>query len=214
MTADDFQQQLEAFCRKQLARQRPQDITRVTTHLILSTAFLTGATIHLAKARQIAKPVYLAALKKVLSDTFRLADKNADGLIESNARMYKHYKLIENIYNSGWRSAQAWLEHPQQGGDELNALLQQYHNLAMTDLGIEGVKQKPAAAPVAEAPAAPAAVVDNVRRARPYRVILLSLLLVLLLALLGGVLLPQFLPPALQDITQPWRALITGGGHD
>lgn len=207
---DNLTQLLDTFCRKQLAIMQAADIPQVTTHLILSTAFFTGAAMYLGKTCQVSKPVYMQAVKKQLMETFKLGEENAGGLLDSSARMYKRYKLIEKTYNLGWQTARNWSKDPQ--GDQLTLarLLKKYHNLSMSDLSIEGVKEE-MPIPSAKKESAPEAPQKTgvEETPRPSRApLLLLLLMVIIAALLLGLFLPDYLPSPLKEFVQPLKQKI------
>lgn len=142
---DRLSQQLTRFGDSQLAGLSPRTICQSTAHLILTTAFFTGAVISLAKSCRASKQDYLAVLQQFLAERFGLSSHNAAGMIESNARLYKKYKLIENIYHSGWRSAEHWQQHNDKPDGMLASLLAQHHDLSMSQLHIAGTKEQPVA---------------------------------------------------------------------
>ena len=150
---------LSRFGAAQLQGINAKAVPRVTAHLMVATAFFTGATIQLAGRQRLPKSVYLPALQRYLTSTFGLPERNAAGLVESNARLYKRYVLIENIYNQGWQAGKAWSERDGQEASALGPLLDRYRDLSMSTLGREGIKEKAvAASPEVEEIAAEAAV--------------------------------------------------------
>lgn len=207
---EDLTQHLTTFSRSTLTHLKPADISRTTTHLIIATAYFTGALLCLARQQQTAKPVYLMALRDFLMQTFRLAAPNAQGLIESNARLCRRYVLLENTYNAGWQSASAWLQQPGRDDPTLKALLDRYQNLGMSELGREGIKPEPVKAPE-PATVTPPPRIDPapVQRKFPlgrYVAIGIALLLIILTTaciylLLNPYLLPETLPPPLQEFS-------------
>lgn len=207
---DNFTQQLDAFCRQQVALLQASDITKITTHLIITAAFFTGAAIYFSKACKVSKAVYLSAVKNILMENFNLAAENAEGLLESNSRMYKRYMLIEKIYKLGWKAAQIWQKNPDAGSNTLSKLLKKYQNLSMSDLAIEGVKEA-IPIPAAEKTYTQTKTVTKAGRktSKPHRAVLLWLLMTALMAAtLLGVLFPQYLSPTLEEILRPLRELV------
>lgn len=203
---DKFTEQLDAFSHQQLTNLNPSEINRITAHLTITTAFFTGATIFLAGKYQAPKPAYIKGLKNFLVNTFGIAEKNAAGLIESNARMYKRYTLIENAYNQGWQSAKSWVASPTVADNALHTLLQRHNSLSMADLNIEGVKEDKRA-PVAieeitHVEMAPAPASDQTP-ARRWPVLLWLLLLTLLSGITYSLILPEHLPSLLRNVLQP-----------
>jgi hypothetical protein len=142
---DKLREQLNQFGQSQLNSLKPAQIASITAHLVLSVAFFTGATIYLASMRGTKKSHYLPALQNYLSDTFGLPADHAVGLVESNARLYKRYTLIENIYKQGWQTAQAWNNTPNEVIPQLEALLQEHKDLSMSALNVDGIKEEKAA---------------------------------------------------------------------
>jgi hypothetical protein len=142
---DKLREQLTQFGQSQLGNLKPAQIAGITAHLVVSVAFFTGAIIYLASMRGIKKSHYLPALQDYLSDTFGLPANHAVGLVESNARLYKRYNLIENIYKQGWQTAQAWNNTPSQVTPQLESLLQEHKDLSMSALSLEGIKEEKAA---------------------------------------------------------------------
>lgn len=140
-------QQLEQFGKSQLAGISARKICDTTVHLILTTAFFTGASIGLAKATKAPKKAYITALQELLKQNFGLSEKNAAGMIETNARMYKRYKLIDKIYNAGWHAAQSWLKNNHETDDALKSLLEEYRDLNMSGINVEGIKEEKAVTP-------------------------------------------------------------------
>lgn len=138
---EKLQQQLKQFGQTQFGTRKPAEIAGTTAHLIMSVAFFTGATIQLASMRGMKKADYLPALQDYLSETFKLPAKNAAGLIESNARLFKRYKLIDSIYKKGWQTAQAW-SNKEAVNAQLDALLQKHKDLNMSALNVEGIKEE------------------------------------------------------------------------
>jgi len=143
-----FSDQLDQFGAAQLAGVSTHDIHTSTIHLILSTVFFTGAAIGMAKQSNTPQKTYLSILCAFLENNFGLNSDKASGMIESNARLYKRYVLIEKIYNAGWAAARDWNQESGKQNDELKALLNQYRDLSMSDLSIEGTKEQVVAAPV------------------------------------------------------------------
>lgn len=138
---------LAQFGESQLAELSTRDICASTVHLILATAFFSGAAIGFAKPLKTEKKIYLNSLRDFLETHFRLSTKNAVGMIESNARLYKRYVLIEDIYNAGMKAALDWHKDTASNNSALKNLLSQYQNLSMSGLNIEGIKE-PKPAPV------------------------------------------------------------------
>lgn len=201
--AEKFSAQLHAFSHSQLAKLKPAEINRITSHQMIATAFFSGATLFFARQLQAQKAVYMAALKQLLMTDFGLAEKNAAGLIESNARLYKRYRLIENAFNSGWQSAQGWTLAPEQGEPSLHALLKKYHDLSMSNLHIEGIKEPKDARVVVEEIVETVATPAAAHGRRPLWPGLRALFILALLALVSYALLfPQQLPGALRELAQ------------
>ena len=206
MTAisDKFSNQLDSFGREQMAGLKSAEITRTTTHLILATAFFTGAILFLANHHGIPKPRCLKILITFLARTFGLAEQNASGLIASNARMYKRYTLIENIYKAGWKSAKARVQE-QSSELSLKSLLTRYHDLGMSNLSIEGIK---AETTVKESsPPTPVPAEEPVLETEPASCSLTTILIrVVIVMLLGAVVYvyyhPEKLPQTLQQQLQ------------
>lgn len=182
-TSPPFSEQFRQFGETQLAGISTHDIRKSTVHLILTTAFFTGAAIGMAKLSDTPKKIYLTALQHFLEAHFGLSIDNASGMIESNTRLYKRYVLIEKIYNAGWQSARDWCQQADTQGDSLKTLLKQYHDLSMSSLNIEGVKDQQVA-PVEVEVIAPA-VTEPVIETPPTRW-KRKLLLITLLALIGS----------------------------
>jgi hypothetical protein len=204
---DRLSQQLTRFGDRQLAGLSPRTICQSTAHLILTTAFFTGATIGLAKSCQTSKQDYLAVLQQFLAERFGLSSHNAAGMIESNARLYKKYKLIENIYHSGWRSAEHWQQRDDKPDGTLASLLAQHHDLSMSQLHIEGTKEQPVAPAEVEevipVEATPEIVTTDKPRGRWLRWLLL---LAISTAVVYFGLNPQHIPPTLHLLpAQLWQ---------
>lgn len=202
-------QQLNQFGDAQLSELSRRDICASTVHLILTTAFFTGAAIALASQLKTPKSTYLASLREFLENNFGLSAKNAAGMIESNARLYKRYILIENIFNTGRKSV---LEGtPETGAKDrsLKGILVQYKELSMSALSIEGIKEQIVVAPkvepiIQEEPVAPV-IIEKPRWGRR----LLWVLLIALVALTGYFLvftqqlpsqLLEYLPAKISDL--------------
>ena len=169
-------------------------------HLIFSTAFFTGASIGIAKQLKTPKRIYLASLTHLLEKHFGLSADNAAGMIESNARLYKRYTLIEKIYNAGWQSAINWQQDPSRRDTQLKSLLAQYHSLSMSNLNVEGIKEQIAAPPEVEviAPMEPAITITIAKPRWGRRIF--WLLFISLLALAGYFsLFPEQIPLQLID---------------
>lgn len=169
---------LSRFGTRQLEGANARGIPQVTAHLMVATAFFTGAVIQLASRQRLPKSVYLPALHRYLTHTFGLPERNAVGLVESNARLYQRYVLIENIYNQGWQASKAWQEKPGEAVSTLGPLLRRYRDLSMSTLGLEGIKEKRVATPEVEEIAA----VEPAPRATPKRASRRWLLWLLLVA--------------------------------
>jgi hypothetical protein len=206
---ENISQQLTRFGDSQLAPLSPRNICQSTAHLILATAFFSGAAIGLAKNCHASKQDYLAALQQFLCDRFGLSSANAKGMIESNARLYKKYKLIENIYHSGWCSAQEWSQQPDTTGNTLAELLSKHHDLSMSQLHIEGTKEERAPTPVEVEEIIPveATPVQEVVQ-KPWRQRVLWLVFI---AVVAGIiylgLYPQYIPPIVKTLaTQLWQS--------
>ncbi|MDX2465143.1 MAG: hypothetical protein QNK31_11620 [Porticoccus sp.] len=147
-TSPSFSDQLEKFSEAQLAEVSIHDIQASTVHLILTTVFFTGATIGIAKQSNTPKKIYLSILGTFLENRFGLNSERASGMIESNARLYKRYVLIEKIYNAGWKAARSRNQQTDKKSDELKTLLKKYQDLIMSALSLEGTKEQVVAAPV------------------------------------------------------------------
>jgi hypothetical protein len=147
ISSEQFSQQLAQFGKNQLADISTRKICNTTVHLILATAFFTGASIGLAKATRAPKKAYITALQQLLEENFGLSEKNAAGMVAANARLYKRYKLIEKIYNAGWQAAQSWVKNNDETGNTLKALLEEYHDLDMSSINIDGTKEEKTAPP-------------------------------------------------------------------
>jgi hypothetical protein len=132
-------EQLSRLADEQLAALSTHDICASTVHLILAVAFFTGAAIGLAKQLRQPKNIYLASLRSLLQTRFGLEAHNASGMIESNARLYKRYVLIEKIYNAGLQAALAGRQP--RDHHALKSLLTEYADLSMSGLNIEGTKE-------------------------------------------------------------------------
>jgi len=200
VTSSSHHEQLAQFGERQLAELSTRDICASTVHLILATAFFSGAAIGLAKPLKADKKTYLAALRHLLETHFGLSADNAAGMVESNARLYKRYVLIEKIYNAGAKSALDWHKDSANVEPALKALLTQYQTLSMSGLNIEGIKEsKPA--PVEIEAIIPVEVAPEVVAPSPrWRRRLLWLLFIALLGLIGyGILFPEQLPPQLLE---------------
>ena len=146
-----FADQLEQFSEAQLADVSTHNINTSTAQLLLATVFFTGAAISMAKQSNIPKKTYLATLRSFFEDRFGLSNDRASGMIESNARLYKRFVLIEKTYHAGWNAAQAWGQQTDGKNNELKDLLKKHHNLSMSELNIEGTKEQIAAHPEVEA---------------------------------------------------------------
>lgn len=162
-TAPPSSAPLNQFGESQLTGIATQDIRKSTVHLILTTAFFSGAAMSMAKLSDTSKRSYLNALTDFLAQHFGLSTENASGLIESNARLYKRYVLIEKTYNAGWQSARHWHQQPDTQNDSLKTLLKQYQDLSMSGLNIEGIKKQQAAPVEVEiaAPTAPEPIIET-----------------------------------------------------
>ena len=145
--SSELSSQLASFGKAQLTDLAPRDISKSTIHLILTTAFFTGAVINLSKPLHATKKTYLDALTHFLAGNFGLGLENAKGSVESNARLYKRYVLIEKCFNHGWASAQSWGKGEPNTEDALKVLINKYRNLSMSNLSIEGVKEEKVAPP-------------------------------------------------------------------
>lgn len=139
---------LKQYGETQLAGISTHDIQKSTVHLILTTAFFTGAAMGMAKLLETPKTAYLNSLHHLLKEHFGLTTDNAAGLIQSNARLYKRYVLIEKIYTAGWESARNWCRQADTQSDSLKTLLKQYQDLSMSGLNIEGIKEQTVDAPI------------------------------------------------------------------
>jgi hypothetical protein len=139
---------LKQFGETQLAGIATHDIQKSTVHLILTTTFFTGAAMGMAKLSDTPQKAYLNSLHVFLEERFGLSTDNAAGLIQSNARLYKRYVLIEKIYSAGWESARDWCQQAETQSDSLKTLLKQYQDLSMSGLSIEGIKEQKVSTPV------------------------------------------------------------------
>lgn len=137
-----FADQLEHFAERQLASVSMRDIHASTVQLLLCTVFFTGAAIAIARCTDTPKKTYLAALRRLLIERFGLSDERAAGMIESNARLYKRFVLIEKVYHAGWTAAGDPQPADARTATELKALLKKYRDLGMSGLNIEGTKQQ------------------------------------------------------------------------
>lgn len=133
---------LKQFGDTQLSGVASRDIHTSTAHLILATVFFTGASIGLAKQAKASKKTYLDTLAKFFENHFGINGEKATGMVESNARLYKRYMLIEKVYTAGWEAARDWYQDPNVQSDELKSLLKKYKDLSMSDLSIEGTKEQ------------------------------------------------------------------------
>lgn len=140
--SDPLTEPLKQFGEAQLAEISTHDLRASTVHLILATAFFTGATIGMAKLRNIPRKAYLRTLRIFLERRFGLNADHASGMIESNARLYKRYVLVERIYNAGWLAGTEWCKQGKVQGNELKLLLDKYPDLSMSGLNVEGTKEQ------------------------------------------------------------------------
>lgn len=201
MTSPSHNKQLAQFAEIQLAELSTRDICASTVHLILATAFFTGAAIGLAKSQKTDRKKYLASLCHLLQSHFGLSTHNAEGMVESNARLYKRYRLIEKIYNLGMQTVLDWQKDPTNCKPALKTLLTQYQSLSMSELNIEGVKAaKPAPVEIeaiTHVEVVPEVVTPSPRWGRR----LMWLLLIVLLGLIGyGVMFPGQIPSRVLEI--------------
>ena len=201
---DTLASQLKKFGKIQLASVSAHDIRISSVHLILTVAFFTGAILAMAKAFNAPKKIYLKILYLFLEENFGLSNNNASGMIESNARLYKRYVLVEKIYNAGWEAAENDVKAEGQCHDisndisndinfELNDvnnhknnaalkdLLYQYHDLSMSELNIEGSKEQKVETPKIEEiePIVPEPIVPVIqpRKSRKFLLFLIVILL-------------------------------------
>lgn len=142
MTQPSHHDQLTQFAKQQLSELSTRDICDSTVHLILAASFFTGAAIGLATPLRANKKTYLASLHDFLQNRFGLSAGNAQGMVESNTRLYKRYVLIENIYNVGVKAAVEWHQDSSCNDASLKNLLTQYRDLTMSGLNIEGTKEQ------------------------------------------------------------------------
>lgn len=137
-----FADQLEQFSEHQLAGVSLHGISTSTVQLLLTTIFFTGAAISLAKQSNTDNKTYRATLRLFLENHFGLSTNRASGMIESNARLYKRFVLIERAYQAGWDAIRNDNNKAGNGNNELKALLKKYQNLSMSDLNSEGTKEQ------------------------------------------------------------------------
>jgi hypothetical protein len=209
--AEQFQQ----FGKAQLAEVSTRDLRDSTVHLILATAFFTGAAIGMAKLSDAPRKIYLRTLRIFLEKRFGLNADHATGLVESNARLYKRYVLIERIYNAGLLAANDWCKHDGSPADELNLLLKKYHDLSMSGLGIEGTKEQKIAPPEVEAIAKVEAPVVIAPPPTRWGRRLFLLMLIALLGLIGyAAVFPEHIPaPLLDMLPAEYRDLLFSMRH-
>ena len=204
-TAPSFSGQLEQFGEAQLADVSTHDINTSTAQLLLTTVFFTGAAISMAKQLNTPKKTYLATLRTFFEDRFGLSNDRASGMIESNARLYKRFVLIEKTYHAGWNAAQAWGQQTDGKNNELKELLKKYHNLSMSELNIEGTKEQIAAHPEVEA--TPSAEPETEKVMPPNRW-WLKVLLTVLFALICGLLYVLFFTDLFPELLANQRAAL------
>lgn len=179
-----FADQLNQFGESHLANVSAHDIHSSTVQLLLATVFFTGAAISIAKITDTPRKNYHPLLRTFLEKNFRLSADRAEGMIESNARLYKRFVLIEKIYHAGWNAARDWKPGSNKHSDTLKALLKKHSNLSMSELNIEGTKQQVIEPPKTETiqPITPEVVIvvptSNWRR---------NLVLILIVVLISGV---------------------------
>lgn len=182
-----FTDQLNQFGESQLANVSAHDLHTSTVQLLLATVFFTGAAISIAKVTNTPRNTYHPLLRIFLQNNFGLSAERATGMIESNARLYKRFVLIERIYHAGWNAARDWNPASSNQSDDQNntlkELLKKYHNLSMSELNIEGTKEQLIEPPKAEViPAAEPEVVIVTPPSQWRRNLVLILLVVLISA--------------------------------
>jgi len=210
VTPPSHHEKLAQFGDLQLAELSTRDVCASTVHLILATAFFTGAAIGLATPLKANKKTYLASLCDFLENHFGLSAENAAGMVESNARLYKRYVLIEKIYNAGAQAALGWHKDSTIQDPTLKNLLMQYQTLNMSGLNIEGVKE-PKPTPVEiETIAHIEPVPEVVTRSPRWGRWLFWGLLIVLFGLVGfGLLFPEQIPsPLLEILPESIRTLL------
>lgn len=211
---DPLAQLLKQFGEAQLAEISTHDLRASTVHLILATAFFTGATIGMAKLHNVPRTAYLRTLRIFLERRFGLNADHAKGMIESNARLYKRYVLVERIYNAGLLAATDWCKQDKVQGNELKLLLDKYPDLSMSGLNIEGTKEQKAAPVEVEVIAESKPVTTELVTPPPTRwgrTLLLLLLLIILISIGGAFIFEkQLLPyiPMLEPILDSAREFI------
>lgn len=219
MTQPSHHDQLAQFAEQQLNELSTRDICDSTVHLILAASFFTGAAIGLATPLKANKKTYLASLHDFLQNRFGLSAGNAQGMVESNARLYKRYVLIEKIYNAGVKAAVEWHKDSSRNDASLKNLLTQYRDLSMSGLNIEGTKQQKVAPAEVEAIARVESAPEVVTAGSPRwgRRLLWFCLLGLFAAVTYFVVFPETIPekiseqiPAewLEKIPAEWRKLL------
>jgi hypothetical protein len=200
-------QQLKQFGSQQIANISVRDLRASTVHLILAIAFFTGAATAMAKASKTPRKTYLRVLRIFLEKNLGINADHAEGMIESNTRLYQRYVLIERVYNAGLLASTGNTQ-----GNELKLLVEKYHDLSMTGLNIEGVKDKPKKPRVVEnladtikiEPLAPSATTSKRKRS------LLLFILMLLSGLYLYVMQADFLMEYWHTTLQPvWLDLVT-----
>ncbi|MFQ5470019.1 MAG: hypothetical protein ACE5EH_06870 [Gammaproteobacteria bacterium] len=165
------------FADNQLASIKLAFITQSTASMILACSYFAGALRYFYENQTVSPDEYFSTLEALLMDRFKMNSVNASGLIESNERLFNKYQYIENIYNYGWSTAKAWLNDEGNETDNLFDLHERYKRLSMSDLGIEGIKEKTESIFGVETLVVPAVKKDQVKSSR-VKIIILWLLLI------------------------------------
>jgi hypothetical protein len=196
-TSDPLTDALKQFGEVELANISASDLRASTVHLILATTFFTGALMGMAKLNNVPRPVYLRTLRIFFERRFGLNADHASGMIESNARLFKRYVLIERVFNAGRLAGLEWQKQGKVQGNELKLLLDKYPDLSMSGLNVEGTKEPKAPEPKPE-PVVTVKTVTPQPESPPTRwgrTLLLLILLMLLICIGGAFLFEQQLSP-------------------
>lgn len=137
---DGLYQQLMGFGKLQFSNLDKDQLSESTANITAMISFLVGAIYALAKKGGHEDFDHAPVLQRYIMAKFKMPERNALGVIESNARMYQKYTYLENAYNEGYQAAMAWCDDETAQPQALGQFLKKHKDVSMSNLSAQGIK--------------------------------------------------------------------------
>ncbi len=133
-------EQLLSFSQDQLADISISEITENTAKTIVVCSFFSGSLRVFSETSDISNDEYRDILSKLIAKIFNMEESNANGLVDSNERLFHKYTFIENTYMLGSEAASQWQDMKEAAANRLKNHLESHKDITMDSLGSEGTK--------------------------------------------------------------------------